>query len=223
MKKRAIILAVLFFCATFMVMGSDPQITITQPTDGQFLLIGISYTIRWTHSSYFDVSRDGGQIVCGDASIGYAPVTSDQFVWTVGQRRDGTFMAPGTYRLGIESIDYWTSEGPDLEPTINLVRLEIPRKFILKEIPQCPRCFYFDPRSIKFAGVRVLELQLVCGGQMLAKLGRFSLEKISAAPVKIVLADETGFSKRRQGFEIHALTPGGKLIHKQAIEVEFQK
>jgi len=210
-----------------LVVDSMPRITITAPVDGQFLLIGSSYTIRWTHSTYFDASHDGCQILCGVDDIAHLPVTNDQFVWAAGRKNDGTFLGPGSYQIGIESIDYWTSEGPDHEPDITLFKLTLPDRIHLKEISRCSRCFQFDPREFKFEfeGLKAVIIEIIRSGEVVATLGKFGSRLPVSGPIKIVLDQEDpGFFKRqRQGYELRVSALGGKILLKQAVQIEIVK
>ncbi len=88
-----------------------PKFTIIDPPDGKKLRIGSKYTIRWTHSSYFELLPQRLYLtltpVCGEVYIAEAQVTDDKYVWEVGRMRDGMIVPPGDYQISAECSDYW--------------------------------------------------------------------------------------------------------------------
>jgi len=88
-----------------------PKFTIIDPPDGKTLKIGSKYTIRWTHSSYFELLPQNMYLVLSPPAdepyICEVQVTKDKFVWEVGKRRNGTVASPGNYQIDAECSDYW--------------------------------------------------------------------------------------------------------------------
>jgi len=208
-----------------------PKITTTFPVNGTSLTIGSSYTIRWTHSSYFDHYPQDLIVVCGPAGyIGTVPATSDQFLWQVGKLDDATSIAPGNYKINYECSDYFSYDGP----SISLVSLMSPKFHLLKskiwidKIPDCPMCFTLNPAQIKFdgEGPLIFDVELLRNGVLLAKLGRFGERRAAPGPVKIVLEQEprSGMIRRMQPkYELRFLSTKGEVLHKEAIELEIAK
>ncbi|MCJ7525798.1 MAG: hypothetical protein MUP71_11365 [Candidatus Aminicenantes bacterium] len=206
-----------------------PLITTTSPASGASLAIGLNHTIRWTHSPFFDYIPQELIICCGLNYIGRAPATSDQFLWQVGKREDGTFIAPGSYRIGYECSDYFSSGGVQ----INLFSFKMPLFRLLKtkiwihKIPDCPMCFKLDPAQIKFDtdGPLVTDVELLRNGVLLAKLGRFGPRLAVPGPVKFNMEAESSRMKMRQkaSYKLRFLSTKGKILHEQAVQVEIAK
>lgn len=207
-----------------------PKITTMFPANGTSLTIGSSYTIRWTHSSYFDVYPQDLIVVCGPAGyIGHVPATSDQFLWKVGKLEDGTSIAPGNYKINYECSDYFSYDGPN----ISLVSFKLPNFHLLKtkiwidKIPGCPMCFKLDPAQIKFdpEGPLVFDVELLRNGVVLAKLGRFGTRLAVPGPVKFTMEQETSGKMMRQkaNYKLRFLSTEGKILHEQAVQVEIAK
>jgi len=115
MGKKVLVLATLLLCAS-LAFSADPTplITITAPPNGATLSMCSTYTIRWTHSAYFESVPQTCTVYCGDYVISPpVPVTQDSFLWTVGRKQDGTILQPDeVYEITIESPDYDALNGP---------------------------------------------------------------------------------------------------------------
>ena len=115
MGKKVFVLGTLLLCAS-LAFSADPTplITITAPPNGATLSMCSTYTIRWTHSVYFESVPQTCTVYCGDYVISPpVPVTQDSFVWTVGMKQDGTNLQPDQdYEITIESPDYDALNGP---------------------------------------------------------------------------------------------------------------
>jgi len=207
-----------------------PKITTIVPASGTLLQIGQSYTIRWTHSSYFDVHPQQLIICCGMYYIGRAAATADQFVWMkVGKSEDGVSIPSGNYAINYECSDYFSHDGPN----IILVACILPKFHLLKtkiwinKIPDCPMCFKLDPAQIKFdpEGLRVFDVELLRNGVVLAKLGRFGPRLAAPGPVKFTMEQESSRKMMRQkaNFKLRFLSIEGKILHEQAVQVEIAK
>jgi hypothetical protein len=211
-----------------LVVDSMPNITFTAPVEGDILIIGSPYTLRWTHSSFFDADfPESGMatIYCGDNDIASVDPVSDQLPWAVGRKKDGTFMAPGNYTIDVENIDYWSTDDSNFRH-VTLVLLELPKVLYLEEIRKCPGCYRFDPLKNKFdfRKLPLINLELLFRGELLADLGKFGSRRITPSPVKIVLKENLSVAKARpRGFELRARALGGKILLKQDVQIEIVK
>ncbi len=212
--------------------AQSPTFNITAPADGTIFVRGTSITVRWTHSAYYDAhpaqhaipycqpTGASGPVVQIAAPV---PVVNNQFVWEAGRKFDGTWLAPGTYEITMESLDYDELSGPNI--TIVLLEFKpifLRRKLELPRIPNVPQGFSFDPRWIELdmEGLSEVRLELFQNGKRLADLGRYGKGGWSSGPVKLQL-DQRG-ALNPTGFELHVLSSNGKLLLKQPIDVVFQ-
>jgi len=219
------------------LVDEQPKFTIIAPPEGASLHIGTDATIRWTHSSYYDIYNLAKiELLIANADLSVAdyiasvPVVNDQFVWKVGKMYDGSNAPAGNYRLTGEQSEYWQCN----DVNITLLGLRRPpfrlyaKKLLLHKFPDCPMCFKLDPAQIKFdgEGPLVVDVELLRNGVLLAKLGRFGERRAAPGPVRIVLEQETrsGMIRRMQPkYELRFLSPKGEVLHKEAIEFEIAK
>nr|MCU0237770.1 hypothetical protein [Acidobacteriota bacterium] len=169
------------------LVDEQPKFTINAPANNASLLIGATTTIRWSHSTYYDVFTFCEYI----ASV---PVVNDQFVWQVGKAKNGSVAPAGNFRLTGEQNEYWQCNDVNIR-LIGLIRPPFrlyAKKLLLDKIPDCPMCFKFDLGQIKFDGEGQLpvDVELLRNGVLLAKLGRFGERRAAPGPVKIVLEQE---------------------------------
>jgi hypothetical protein len=167
----------------------------------------------------------------GDSTYGFispdVPVISDQFEWTVGKKRDGSYLSPGTYGISLENIDCDRGVG-----TVKLAfpKLRIPRfieRIPLHKVPGCPMCFQIDPRELKFDPVDVEPVRIVIarGRHIFAKLGNFGRGLALPGPVRIRLDQQNHdfIMNRQPGFELRVISADGRILHQQAIQLEIMK
>jgi hypothetical protein len=215
---------------TVIISDERPLITITAPVTGTTLTRGSSYTIRWTHSSYFQVVPQTCRIFCADSFISPpVPVLDREYTWTVGKKDDGSYFAAGTYPITLESDDYDALGGPNI--TIKVLAFKIPgkrffRKIPLHKIPDCPMCFRLDPNELGVDSRDFMEpvtILIVRNGRTVAKLGRFGAGLALPGSVKITLERQhVGLIRNRQpGFEVHILSAKGKILQQHAVQLEI--
>lgn len=232
MRKFAVVAFLGFILASGAALAQSPTFNITAPADGAILLRGISVTVRWTHSAYYDAHPAQHAIpYCQPTGAGSpvvqiaapVPVRNDQFVWEAGRKFDGSWLAPGQYEITMESLDYDELSGPN----VTIVVLEFKPVFLRKKhqlprIPEVPQAFSFDPRwiELQMEGLPEVRLELFQNGRRLADLGRFGKGGFSSGPVKLQL-DPRGV-QNPTGFEVHVLSSSGKLLLKQGIDVVLQ-
>ncbi|GEM_PF-1896366 len=214
-----------------------PKFTITAPPNGQTLTIGSDYTIRWTHSAYFNLFNTAKLLLLlnildgSEPYIAEVPVVNDQFAWKVGKLRDGSVAAPGDYRLSAEQNEYWNCNEVSIKLVKGLIgpifRLNV-LKIWIDKLPDCPMCFSLDPKQIKFdsEGPLVFDVELLRNGVVLAKLGRFGPRLAVPGPVKIVLEQEPrGRMMKRlpPKYELRFLSTKGEVLHREVIQLEMAK
>jgi hypothetical protein len=165
----------------------------------------------------------------GDFISGDVQVNDNQFEWTVGKKKDGTYLSPGTYDISLENID--CDRGVGLV-TLSILKPPLPiwkvvSKLPIYKDPGCPMCFHLNPGDLKFdpADQGPVILEIVRGSQVLARLGRFGRGLAVPGPVQITL-DQEGHGllmRRQQGFELRILSARGAILHTQAIQLELAR
>jgi hypothetical protein len=231
-KKLAVSVHMGLLLAAGVAFAQSPTFNITAPADGAMYRRGASVTVRWTHSAFYDANPAqhaipycqptgaGGPVAQIAAPV---PVKNDQFVWEVGRKFDGSWLAPGQYEITMESLDYDELSGPNI--TIFLLEFKpifLRRKLELPRIPEVPQGFMFDPRWIELdmEGLPEVRLELLQNGKRLADLGKFGKGGWSSGPVKLQLDQRSVLNP--SGFELHVLSSNGKLLLKQPIDVALQ-
>lgn len=218
MKKIAVAL-ILGLCLTAGI-ASAQSFNITAPADGIHLKRGTTCTIRWTHGLFFDQHPEqNGVLYWGSNPIGTAPIKNDQFVWTVGRKSDGSWMAPGTYEITMEALDYDDTSGPSV--TIYLLDFKpgvLARRLELQKIPDCPACYSLDikPIELEMEGMEFVRIELLRNGRRLADLGRYGSRGFSdGGTVKIEL--DNGAVKSPGTFELVVISSAGKELLREKI------
>jgi hypothetical protein len=223
MKKIAIIAVLGLWLATTVAFAQSPTFNITAPADGIHLKRGSSCTIQWTHSAFYDAHPEHhGVLFCGSSQIGSpVPIKNNQYVWTVGQKSDGTWLAPGTYEITMESLDYDELSGPNI--TIYLLDFKpafLARRIELIKIPDCPQCYSFDLKQIELEmeGMGWVQVELLKNGRSIANLGRYGRRGFfDAGPVKLQL--DNGAAKSPGTFELVVLSGDGKQLLREKINL----
>lgn len=210
-------------------IASGDSINITAPPNGEILLIGTTRTIQWTHTAYFNCVPQTCDVYCGVDTISPpVPVTQDSWVWTVGRKRDGTYLIPGTYEITLESPDYDELNGPMI--TIIALELDIrpyAKKIQIIKIPDCPMCFRLDPSQfyLKMKGLDFVSIEVVRGRTRLASFRRFAPGKPAPPPAKLTLTKEDlRLIEQREGaFTVLVKSAKGKVLLKQAVQLEVAR
>ena len=218
MKKSIVFWSIMVLCLASVQADVEPNITFTAPAEGATLRIGSQYTIRWTHNSYFSAT-DTAHLFLGFEQIGDAPATSDSFTWTVGRKMDGSFAAPGNYYLDLEASDYQYTKNVN----ITLYELAFANRLVIKMIDACPNCFYLDTGKInlKLAGLAAVEVELVRGEEVIAKLGKFGAGLALPGMVKIVLHEPASRQASiLAGYELRFLSLQGRNLFRQEVQLE---
>jgi hypothetical protein len=89
-----------------------------------------------------------------------------------------------------------------------------------------PGCFFLDTGKLdlKLAGLASVEVELVHKGEVLARLGRFGPGFALPGQVKIVLNEPAARQTLRPillaGYELRFLSPQGKSLFQQAVQLE---
>ncbi|NIM91917.1 MAG: hypothetical protein GTO17_13340 [Candidatus Aminicenantes bacterium] len=207
-------------------IASGANINITAPSTGQIFLRGVSTTIQWTHSVYFNCVPQNCTLFCGmDIISPPVPVTGNSFVWTVGRKHDGTYLAPGIYEITLESPDYDELSGP----MITIIALELiirpyPKKVRIIKILDCPMCYRLDPRQfvLKMSGLDFVSLEVVRGRRVLARFPRFAPNRLPPTPAKINLNEEDVrlIKQGRPAFTVLVKSAKGQTLLKKAVQLE---
>ncbi len=220
------------------LVDEQPKFTIIAPANNSSLLIGTTTTIRWTHSSYYDVfNLDKIELLIANSDLSFAeyiasvPVVNDQFVWQVGKAYTGSVAPAGSYRLSGEQSEYWQCNDVPirlLSRTRPPFRLHV-EKIWINKFPECPMCFKLDPAQIKFdtEGPLIVDVELLRNGVVLAKLGRFGPRLAVPGPVQFTLKQPAArggmMMQRPANFKLRFLSVKGEVLHEQAVEVEVAK
>jgi len=207
---------------------SGDVITITAPTTGQTFLRGTNTTIQWTHSVYFNCVPQTCTIFCGmDIISPPVPVSQNSFGWTVGRKQDGTYLAPGTYEITLESPDYDALNGPMITIiALQLIIKPYPKKVQIIKILDCPMCYKLDPRQfiLKMSGLDFVSIEVVRGRRLLARFGRFTPDGPAPPPAKITLNEEDVrlIKQRKPAFTVLVKSAKGKILLKKAVQMELK-
>jgi hypothetical protein len=212
---------IVLLLATGALLAQEPKLTLTAPPTGEAFLRGTPCTIRWTHSAYYDAHPSQHVLIYwGTDQIGTpVPATQDMYVWTAGKKSDGTWLPAGTKEITLESIDYDALDGPNIRVYYFVFKAEFLRKPLeFNKNPECPACFFFDPRLIDFEieGWEWVRLELWKSGRKLADLGKFTGGRAQSGPVKIQLDSRVGL--RETAVELRVFSDRGALLLKQKME-----
>jgi len=209
-------------------IASGDNINITAPSTGSTLLRSTSTTIQWTHSVYFNCVPQNCTLFCGmDIISPPVPVTGGSFVWTVGRKHDGTYLAPGTYEITLESPDYDELNGP----MITIIALELiikpyPKRVQIIKIPDCPMCYRLDPRQffLEMGGLDFVSIEVVRGRRLLARFARFAPNRPAPPPAKITLNEEDIklIKQRKAAFTVLVKSAKGQTLLKKSVQLEVQ-
>ncbi len=227
MKKGTLSCGLLLFLATAVIASAQAKITITAPADGSTFIFGTTCTIQWTHSAYYNGTTQKCTVYCGMFPISpLILVTQDQFVWTVGQRADGTTMAAGTYEITIESPDYDALDGPNITIKPLMLKLDRFNKLLISKIPDCPMCYGFDPKQLLLEVKFPFWLELFRGQRSLGILGKFAPGRMPTSVAKLVLdkSDLPVIQKRETGFEVRVIIDdNNRVLQTKAVMLEIRK
>jgi hypothetical protein len=229
MKKIVISMGLGLALAAGMAVAQSPTFNITGPAEGALIRRGTSVNVQWTHSAFYDTHPTQHGIPYAKAAGGASPtvqianpvpIVSGQFVWTAGQKSDGTWLLPGTYEITLESQEYNDSTGPN----VTIYMFDFKRDFLrrrieFQKIADLPMGYFLDPRAIELEleGLESVRIELLQNGKRLADLGRFGRGLFGSGPVKISLDPRS--IQNPTGFELAVYSPGGKMLLKQAIDV----
>ena len=224
MKKGILVWSILILCLSFVQADVEPNITFTAPPEGKYLRIGSHYTITWTHNEYF-TPTDTAHLFLDTEQIGDAPATQDSFTWTVGAKMDGTIAEPGPYYLDLEAADYQYTKTVN----VHLYKLTITPWVKLKIIASRPGYYYLDTNqfNLELAGLPAVEVELVRGQEVLAKLGKFG-PGLPLPGLVTVMLKEPALGRSPQpnlqaGYELRILSPQGKNICQQPVQIKKVK
>lgn len=215
------------------LVDEDDWINITGPADNSEWVRGKTCTITWTPSAYYQVfNTQPCAIFCGTHFISPpVPVLDGSFTWTVGKKRDGTWLPPGQYKITLESWDYDALNGPNITIKISdfttmepfLRRFEV-REIPIYPIPQCPMCFKINPEELNFNRQKLKEpvtMEILRGDKVLAKLGEFGPRRALPGPVKIKFTKQEFrlIKNHKAGFKLRIRSAKGKILKEKNIQL----
>jgi hypothetical protein len=151
-------------------------------------------------------------------------ISDNRYEWRAGRKADGTFVRPGRCTFHFQPVDWWVAHKYF---HVNLFCLDIKPKIPVKltPLPNQPFHYRLDPSQLglELEGLEYVEVDLLRGKEVVARLGRFGPSASPAGSIHVVLQKGPSRSLGKQGFELRVRAANGKVLLRQAIPVEIVK